>query len=188
MSQARSFKKIIALLTILSLVLFAAMYFVYMEIKSKNEKVSSVEQDLTQKNTRYDYLLSMQKLIKDSEVDIKKIDDSIVAKSADVAFIEKIESLAQSHDLDIQIESLNLSSDPKAENTSVSNFRIKANIEGLWGNIYLFISEMESLPIKVKINKFSLKNKDEIPTDKTKLAGLGKNWRGSFEISVLEYK
>lgn len=188
MNQGRPFKKIIVVLSMFSVLLFVAMYFVYAEIRSKNEKVSTVEQDLSQKNTRYDYLLSMQKLVKDSEADIKKIDDSVVAKSGDVAFIEQIESLAKNHNLNISIESLNLTSDPKLENTSIATFKIKASVDGLWSDIYMFTSEIESLPIKVKINKFSLKNKDEIPSDRTKAVGLGKSWRSSFEISVLEYK
>ncbi len=188
MSQSQPFKKIIILLSAVSLSLFIAMYFVYVEIRSKNEKVSSVEQDLSQKNTRYDYLVSMQKLVKDIEVDIKKIDESIVPKSGDVGFIEKIESLAKKNNLNIQIESLNLTSDPKAENSTVSTLKIKASVDGSWLNMYMFVSEIESLPIKIKVNRFSLKNKDEIPADRTKMAGLGKEWRGSFEISVLEYK
>lgn len=187
MNQTKSFKKIIILLVLICISLFMVMYFVYVEIRSKNLNVSKVEQDLSQKNTRYDYLLSMQKLVKESEVDIKKIDNSIVPKSGDVAFIEKIESLAKNHDLSISIESLNLTSDIKND-SSIATLRIKATVEGLWLNMYLFASELESLPIKIRINKFLLKNKDELPTDKTKLGSLGKVWRGSFEISVLEYK
>lgn len=188
MKQSGSFKKIIAILSLVSLSLFVAMYFVYVEIRAKNQKVSTVEQDLSQKNTRYEYLVSMQKLVKDIEGDIKKIDDSVVPKSGDVAFIENIESLARKNNLKIVIESLNLVSDPKAESSPVATLNIKANIEGLWSDMYLFVSEIESLPVKVKVSKISLKNKDEIPADKTKMAGLGKEWRGSFEISVLEYK
>ncbi len=187
MNQSKPFKKIISVLVLVSVLLFVAMYFVYAEIRSKNLRVSEVEQDLSQKNTRYDYLLSMQKLVKDSENDIKKIDDSIVPKSGDVLFIETIENLAKSHNLTITIESLNLTSDPKLE-SNVATFKIKASVEGLWSDLYLFASEIESIPVKVKINKFSLKNKDEIPADKTKIANMGKSWRGSFEISVLEYK
>ncbi len=188
MNQPRPFKKIIVILTVVSLLLFVAMYFVYAEIRSKNEKVSAVEQDLSQKNTRYEYLVYMQKLVKDIENDIKKIDDSIVPKSGDVGFIEKIESLAKNQGLSISIESLNLTSDPKAESSPVATLKIKATVDGAWSNIYLFASEIESLPIKIKVNRFSLKNKDEIPADKSKMGGLGKDWRGSFEISVLEYK
>lgn len=187
MNQSKPYKKIIVALSIASLLLFAGMYFVYAEIRSKNQKVAEVERDLSQKNTRYDYLLSMQKLVKDSEVDIKKIDDSVIAKSGDVAFIEKIESLAKSYSLTIDIESLNIVVDPKSD-SNIATFKIKASVDGAWSNIYLFSSELESLPIKVKVNKFLLKNKDEIPADKTKIGNLGKNWKGSLEISVLEYK
>ncbi len=188
MNQPRPFKKIIIVLSIICLSLFAIMYFVYAEIRSKNQKVSSVQQDLSQKNTRYDYLVSMQKTVMDIEMDIKKINDSIIPKSGDVAFIEKIESLAKNRDLNIQIESLNLVSDPKAGSSTVATLKIKASVDGVWSNMYLFASELESLPVKIKVNKFSLSNKDKIPSDKTKIAELGKEWKGSFEISVLEYK
>ena len=90
--------------------------------------------------------------------------------------------------LNIQIESLNLTSDPKAESSSVSTLKIRARVEGLWADVYAFASKIESLPVKIKVNKFSLENIDKIPVDRSKIEGIGKEWRGSFEISVLEYK
>lgn len=188
MKQSKFYKEIIVGLTLTSLALFGLMFFVYAEIRSKNEKVSMIEQNLSQKNTRYDYLVSMQDLLKQSEENIKKIDSSIVQKTGDVSFIESLEKKARDYNLEVEIESLNLVHDSKNPNSTVATLNIKANVQGLWSNVYLFLSDIESMQYKIKINKFSLKNKDEIPVDRTKTLGLGKNWQGSFELSVLEYK
>lgn len=188
MNQASFLKKVIAFLSLVSLALFGAIYFVYQEIKIKNEKVSSVEQDLSQKSTRYDYLLSTKKLIENIELDIKKIDNSVVGKSGDVAFIEDLELLAKSNGLKIEIESLNLENDSKNASSTITTLKVKAKTEGDWVGMYSFVSEIESLPIKIKINRFALITEGELTSSQAKPVDQNKNWQGSFEISVLKYK
>lgn len=188
MDQSKLFKKIIIGLSLISTALFVLIYFVYLDIKAKNEKISLVEQELASKNNRYDYLVSMQKLVQDIEPDIKKIDESIISKSADVDFIENLEALARSRDLTIQIFSLNLVADSKLSSSTVSTLKIKAKAEGSWASVYTFLSELESLPFKVKINQFSIISNDNLALSRAGSLTQEQKWQATFDISVLEYK
>jgi len=186
MDQSKLFIKIILLLIICTLSLFGVIYFVYFEIKEKNEKIMNVEQDISTQNSKHDYLVSAQKLIEDIEPDIAKIGDSIVSSNGDVAFIENLEFIARSYDLSIQIDSLTIEDDLKNESNPISTLKIKAKINGSWTNTYVFLSELESLPFKLKINKFNLISSGEVSNvDKT---SSNIDWQALVEISVLKYK
>lgn len=184
--QSSLFKKIIIFLSITAFLLFGAIYFVYAEIRDKSEKIAMADNDLSQKNNRYNYLVSMQKLVSDIEPEIEKINNSIILRTGDVAFIENLEGLARSYDLSVQIESLNLVSDPKSSSSTPATLRIKAKTIGSWANSYLFLSELESLPFKIKVNKFAFQISKDIPKDGKSLPN--NIWETSFEISVLKYK
>ena len=189
MDQSKLLKKLIGILIVVLLMLFAAIYFVYGDIKSKNEKILQVEHSVNLKSTQYDYLISMQKFIENTKPEIEKINSSIVSSNGDVDFIENLEARARSHNLKIEIESLTLvSSDTKNSSSSISTLKIKAKADGLWSNVYTFISEIESLPYKIKINKFSLSSNANLINSLENTTDESKNWRANFEISVLKYK
>ncbi len=179
--------KLIGTLSLIAIMLSIAIYFMYHDIKSKNESILQVENNLSFKNTEYDYLVSMQNFIMESESEIAKINSSIISKDGEVAFIENLESRARSYNLKIEIDSLNLASnDTKTASSTVSTLKIKASAEGSWANIYKFISEVESLPERIKINKISLSYRGDL-LDQT-IPEQNKIWGASFEVSVLKYQ
>lgn len=188
MNQSKLYKKIIVGLSIGASLLFSVIYFVYSDIREKNGKISLIEQELLSQNNKYDHSISMQKLVKSIEPDIRKINSSIIPKSGDVDFIEELESVAKGHNLSIKIDSLSLVSDTKIASSSVNTLKIKANAEGTWSNVYIFLSELESLPYKIKINRFTIVNSDDLALDGTRVVNQGNKWQVTFEISVLEYK
>lgn len=152
----------------------------------KNENVSSLEHDLTLKGSRQDYLISTQKLIDDLSVDLQSVDSSIIAVDADVSFIEDLELLAEDNGLEIDIESLVVEDSPTLAAANVATLKAKIKTSGKWSGTYSFLTELESLPFKVKVNKFSM-------TNISKDSGLdvkknGQQWQGGFEIVVLKYK
>jgi organic radical activating enzyme len=186
MEQSGLFKKILVILSLVSLLLFVAIYYVYRDIRIKNETILTVEQDLFSKNTRHEYLTSLQKLFESIEPKINKVESTIVPSGGEVAFIEDLEALARGLNIDITIDSLNLATDPKIASSTLSTLRVRAKYSGAWSNMYRFISEIESLKNKIKINRITLSNQEELTA--TRSANTHKNWQGVFEISVLEYK
>lgn len=187
MNQSKLYK-IIGVLSLTSVLLFVVIYFAYDDIKSKNEKVSAVEHELLFQNSQYDYLISMQKMVDGLGPDIYKIDNSIVPKNGDVDFIEDLEKLAKDRKLKIEIESLTISTDPKESSGEVVTLKVRAKVEGPWKDSYLFISEVESFPFKVKINKLSIVGTEEVVSGTGKLNTINSKWQTTFEINVLKYK
>lgn len=180
-------KKVISILGIITVLLFVAIYFVFNEIRLKNEKIAVVEHDLSEKNNRFDHLLSMQNLISNIEPDIEKLNQSIVSKNGDVDFIESLESMARFYNLSIKIDSLTLVSDPQASSSTPLTLKLKATTVGSWTNSYLFFSEIESMPFRIKIEKSSIfVNNDAVVTDTTQATN--NTWKGTVELSVLKYQ
>lgn len=186
MEQSGLFKKIIAILSLATLILFGTIYYVYSDIKSKNETILTVEQDLSSKNEKHEYLMSLQNLVESIDPQVKKIESSIIPKSGDVAFIEELESLGRSEGLLVEIDSLNLAGDPKISSSTLSMLKVKFRATGAWAEVYKFVSIIESLKYRIKINKFTLSSKEELTA--TKNPNGNKEWQGIFEVSVLEYK
>lgn len=186
MEQSGLFKKVIAFLSLATLFLFGAIYYVYSDIRSKNETILTVEQDLSSKNQKHEYLMSLQNLVDSIDPQVTKIESSIIPKSGDVAFIEELESLGRGEGLLVEIDSLNLVGDPKISSSTLAVLKVKFRATGDWAEVYKFASMIESLKYKIKINKFTLSSREELMA--TKNPDGSKDWQGVFEISVLEYK
>lgn len=187
MKNSKSLKGIIIMLSLFVLVLFVAQYFVYRDIKIKNQKISVLERDLSLQENRQEYLISTEKLINTMSSDLEKIDNSILASDGEVSFINSLEDLAEKNNLKLEPEFLGSDeNDASLKNTNIKTFVIRAKITGSWVDTYTFISELESNPIKIKINKLALSN---VSADSgVDVKKFGQKWQSIFEIVVLKYK
>ena len=171
------------------IVVFILYYFVYQGIKSKNEHISSLSNDLSSQGDKQDYLISTQRIIQGISSDIDRINNSIIAKDGDVGFIENLESLAREVGLTMEIDSLVLVDNPEFASSSIVTLKIRAQVSGNWVGTYRFLAQLESLPLKIKINKFDLRNTTiEISPDVKKSGSSNNVWQSAFEIDVLRYK
>ncbi len=176
----KSLKVTIVILALVSAVLFYAKYYIYQNIKEINQNVSVLENGLSSSDERRAYQIATKKNIANLEPEITKINNSIIANGEDVKFIEDLEALANSNGLSIDISSLSFEDDPKISSSTITTFVIKAKAKGGWAGNYTFLAEMESLPFKVKINRFALSN---IGLDSGAIG-----WQSDFEMRVLKYK
>ena len=93
--------------------------------------------------------------------------------------------MAKSRGLSIAIDSLTVVDDSKVKAANLSVLNIKLKTSGSWAGVYNFLSELESLPFKIKIINFAFLN----TTPQTGTVGKAtSNWDSSIELSVLEYK
>ncbi len=126
-------------------------------------------------------------MIERSALDIEKIDSSIVAKDGDVVFIENLEGLAKQNKLSIDISSLTFNDDTPASAAGLTVFKISAKTSGSWSGTYAFLSEIESLPYKVKITRYSaVTTGPSVGTDEKTLNNA--IWSSLLELEVLKYK
>lgn len=188
MKDNKHLKKILVLPVLLVLVMMGVIIFVFLSIKNKNEHISDLRNDLAFQVTKQQNMISMDQLVEKARPEISLIDNSIIAKDGDVAFIEDLEEIAKSSGLSIDIESLSFEENPVASSSSMTTLKVKANTKGSWLGTYKFLAQVEALPFRVKINNFAFINSsDETVFNKKKIANpLG--WQSKFEISVLKYK
>ncbi len=186
MYSHKSSKIILAFLSLLILALFAVIYFVYNDIKLKNERISVLDTDLLVESNKQRYLLSTQIQLEKINNDIVRIDHSIVPTGGEVSFIEDLESIAREDKVAMSIDSLVSSAEFDSASSSLSRLAIKAKTKGGWSGTYKLLAQIESLPVKVKVDKLNLVNfVDSVPGSKAPPVN---SWDGTFEITVLKYK
>jgi D-arabinose 5-phosphate isomerase GutQ len=128
-------------------------------------------------------------MVDDMSTEINAIDNSIVSKNGEVGFIESLESLARENGLSIEISSLTFDNNASLASSSINILNVKAKTDGSWFGNYAFLSRLESLPFKVKINMVSLTNSSSnVTSDVNNSNPSNDTWQSVFEISVLKYK
>lgn len=181
MKNSQDFKKILAVLSISALAIFALHYFTYVDIKTKNESISGLQYDLSTKASKQDYLISTERSLDKFAVELGLAQSSVVSKEEEIKFIEKIESIARNNGLTIDISSLALTSE-ELPSPDLIVLKIQVTTNGSWRGHYMFLAEVESLPLKLKVSRSSLVR-----------TGVGINltdggWSNNIDISVLKYK
>ena len=178
--------KIISVILLLPVVVISlALYMVYVDIKTKNENHHAILHDLSLQGERVGYLALAQKSIDNISSEIDLVDSSIISKDGDIKFIENLEQIAREHGLSIEITSLFFENNPEFSPASMDILKIKAKTKGSWIGNYSFLIRLESLPFKIKINKYNLKSVQPITEAKVKTDN---TWESVFEIDVLKYK
>ncbi len=187
MSNIKSLKIILGILCVLVLAVFVSYYFVYREIRFRDETYQNLLKDLSLQDTKQDYLISTQKTVDGLVLDINQINNSIISKDGEVEFIESLEAMAKESGLSIEIDSLSLENNEKLSPDSIDILSVKARTRGSWAANYLFLSRLESFPFKVKINKFGLSNSVAEVVSGKRIVKTSV-WQSVFEIDVLKYK
>jgi len=103
MYNHKKYKIILMILLLLMVVVSLVCYFVYLNIKTKNQGHHTILHDLSLQDERINYLASIQKSIDDISTEISLVDRSIVSKNGDIKFIENLEKIAREYGLSIEI-------------------------------------------------------------------------------------
>ena len=189
MNMKREFsKKILIILGLCVIGLCLLIYILFLDIKGKNERISVIEHELSFQSNKQEYMVSMERVIQKADSDITRVNNSIIPSDGDVRFIESLETIAHDNGLSIDIDSLTFEDSRALASSSMTTLKVKAKTEGGWSGTYRFLFLIESLPIKVKIDKFTLNNiKDEANLSADKVSSRSA-WQSAFEMRVLKYK
>jgi len=183
-------KKIAIILGVIVLGIFALYYFIFIDIKNRNEHASVLLHDVNAEIAKQEYIVSLEHTIESLTPDLDRVNSSVIAKDGDVKFIEDLETMAKSNGLKITIDSLMLeNNNPTLVGSGLTVLRVKAKTEGNWSGTYTFLSELESLPLKIKIDKFGFASLGgDVPADGKKPVKTNKVWQSILEIIVLKHK
>ncbi len=186
MKSFGSNKRTLLILAILTIALLVGHYFLFRDIRLKNENTSKLLDHISEESNKGNYILTSQKALQNIAPDLEVLKKTIVGSTGEVEFIEYVESLARANGLSIVIDNLQTENDQKLlASSSVTLLKVRARTNGSWTGTYKFISLVESLPYRVRVNSFSMTAQGV--TDAT--SGATKNgWESNLEIRVLKYK
>ncbi len=179
-----NFKKISIFLSIIVILIFVSYYFLYLDIKKRNEHISFLTNSLLAQQEEEKYALSTEKAVQSFSSDIELINSSIVPSSGDIKFIEDLEEMARKDGLILQIESLSLEDNNRLTVGGLTLFKIKAKALGSWTATYKFLDRLESLPFKTRIFQFAFLGQETDGGNRIKKV----EWQSAFEFYVLKYK
>lgn len=192
MNKNSHYKKISILLGLCVVVVFVGYYFLYRMLVTKSERVANMINYVSSESDREQYNVNVQKQLQALDPDIKRVENSIIRSTEVVNFIENLEALAHDNGLSIKNDSINTEEgDPKLSSGNLVFLKIKSTTVGSWAGTYRFLSQLESLPYKVRIDSFSITSTSfgavneagqPLPADPVK------GWEAVFEIKVLKYK
>lgn len=188
MYKTKLTKKFPALVALIVIVLFIAQYFLYIDIKKRNQNASSLSNELSLQINKEDYMISTGKIIQNISGDLNKVHRSIVSSTGDVEFIESLERMAERNNLSVSIDSLYLDVNPKATSSPITPLKMKLKTAGRWSGIYKFLKELESMPVKVKINSYSFMSENSNVSSQDSIVPPSGKWESNVDITVLKYK
>ncbi len=186
--KEKSSNKILILLSVIIVGLFISSYFIYTDIKRKNEHIGSLNQEAAYQLKRNQYLLTLQRTFQNTDSDIARVNSSIIPSDGDIKFIDDLESTARADGLSINIGSLVFEDNPSLTSSGITNFKIRAETSGSWSSTYKFLAQIEFMPLKVRVNSFGLSGSLQSPSSGSKSSKGGSLWHSVFEINILKYK
>ena len=184
------FKKIMIVMMILIILMFGLYYIGFSDVKKRNLHVSELKNELSAEVKKQEYMSSVDQIVKNANGDITAINNSIIAKDGNVAFIESLETMAHADGLQATISSLSIEDDPTLNAQGITVLRVKLKTQGSWMGTYHFLSEMEALPFKIKIDSYDAV---ATPGDTPVVAGkkavqASSDWQSMIQFRVLKYK
>ena len=154
-------------------VLIFSIIIVTAKVHSINQGLSEVRQ-VTQ---GMDKTYLIKKDLADYKDQISTIDLFFLKPGDEIGFIEKLETVATTSRVKLEISSISDTKDSKkATSESVDTLTLKAHLEGGLDQIADFLKKVENLKLATSIGNVEL----------SQMTGLV--WRGDLEISVLKTK
>lgn len=174
-------KKTFLIFLSLTFICGGTYFFFFNQIKEINlttsEEQNRVEGDVSKEAV----LGAVKEAFSDSRLEISKLDTYFVGKTDEeyVGFVEMIESLGKQNNLIIDA-----GRPPVSKQDAFFAIGLDVHVQGEWQAIMQFVSELETLPYKVNMNKISF---TEIVPIVEKNGKVGKVfWSGTITASVLK--
>lgn len=159
-------KIILIVVLVLNLVLIGLYAYSFFRVKIKNEKIVVASQDLEKQLDKEGEIGNIEKIIKDTKKERKKLNAYFVTRDDIVGFTQKIESLGRISNTQLTITDL------KTQDDTLS-FRLSS--KGKFADIVYLISLIENLPFKLSINKAYI---NKISGDSSD----GSRWNGNLNV------
>lgn len=181
-------KKIIIILSILSVVVVVLCAYLFMDIKRMDKTVSDRITGIESELEKEKQLQSIRNLMNDTKSELGQIENFFIQPAGSVEFIELVESLAKIASIKMEIESVGIDIAKNKTSSSTESLRVSLKTEGSWVNNMHLLSLLESAPYKLTVDSINLQkvedgNKSSVGKEKNSVY-----WTGNFIFRVLKIK
>lgn len=186
------FRKNIIVLILLLLAVIGAICFLFLNIRNMNENSSVLIEKNVSNQDAENKLLSLKSVLADTQTNIDQVKSYFIAgDSGTVSFIESVEALAKSSNVNLTVGSVSVdtpaSGSSSGSGQQVETLHLVLTTKGTWENSQYFITLLEHVPAALSIQQLTL-NVVPASTGGSKKGAKDAQWNGSFNISVLELK
>ncbi len=170
--------------------LFAGFFYLINVIKNKNKHISAVSATLQEKMNEKDNMVTLENKIIELGDTHKQISGYLIETSNIDTFVEYLESLGSSNNIDLIVKSVET---PKGEKNKLT-FNIE--MDGSFPNITKVVSILENSPYSLSvnslyINKITEDSKVETIDPKTKktitTTNTKSSWQATANFTVLSF-
>jgi len=179
-------KKLLILGVFLTIAALAIYYVTFSSIKSKNENISAILNDLALETKKETLLKSIKSVAIDSAPARKKMESYFIGQDEIVKFLDFLGSLGKMSGAELEINNLGL--EERAPTPAEAYQLLKLNIEakGSFRSVYHFLTLLESVPFQINFAGVEMRTADTgVNGSKAKKNSA---WKGSFNISVFKLK
>lgn len=124
-----------------------------------------------------------------SDNELAQLEELALSQEKLVSFIETLEGLAESMNIDIKIVSVNIEAGKGVDNPDKIHFNIETN--GSWSTSMQFLKAIEHLPFRTMISNTTLatKNSSPIPVVESdrETVVVGKSWKLTTDLAVYSF-
>jgi Tfp pilus assembly protein PilO len=187
MNLKTSSKKTLIFLIILSIVGIGVWYGLFSYIKRTAEAASAIENQYQEKITADARDKSLKELLRTIDLNNDSLSTRVIDRDGTVSFLEFIESTAKSVGLGITMNAVKIEEEPTDKNT-YEYLKLSFTTQGSWQDTYTFLSIVESLPYKSKINKVLFSQTSITEPSKDQKTIQKSSWKADYDIAVLKFK
>lgn len=181
-------KSLIVLLGLISIALIAIVAFGVYYIKNKSLQTSQTIQKVEESSSNSILVQSINSSSNKSLNELAGLEELSLSQDKLVGFIENLEELAKSMNLEIKIISVDSEPGKGADNPDKIHFKIETS--GNWSNNMKFLHAIEYLPFRTMINNTSLSSKspnNNLNFSTTTSANIN-NWKLNTDLAVYSFK
>lgn len=181
-------KKIIIILSILSVTVVALYIYLFTNIKRMDKTVSDRMAKIEYEFEKERQLQSIRNLTNDTKSEFGQIANFFIQPAGSVEFIELVESLANIAGIKIEIESVGIDIAKNKTSSSTESFRVSLKTEGSWANSMYLLSLLESVPYKLTFDSINLQKMEDGNVSSVNKEKNSAYWTGNFIFRVLKIK
>jgi Tfp pilus assembly protein PilO len=188
MNATKGIKKILTTGLVLNIVVWGLYSVVFWQIRAQTQNVSVLSSEAENETKKDETLRIIKTSLSESGNDILLLDSYFVSQEEVDDFIGSMETLGKDMGVNLSVGSVAVEPD-KGKDDFKEFLRLKVGINGPWANVIDFLSALENLPYKVRLDQVSVSlGSDAGQSSSAGTKGSPSRWQAEFEFVALKLK